>query len=188
MAVNNPIESVNMASPQFKANPFPFYAQLRAEAPVYRMTLNRPANNPLWIITRYQDVASVLKDERFVKDLKNALPPNQMPKAGWLSGFFHIMDHNMLTMDAPDHTRLRGLVHKVFTPARVEQMRLRIQQLADELLDTAAKNKHFDLIEHYALPIPLTTICEVLGIPAMDIDKIHRWKKNIMSSPSHPLQ
>ncbi|MBA3868422.1 MAG: cytochrome P450 [Anaerolineae bacterium] len=188
MAVNTLLQSVNMASPQFKANPFPFYAQLRAENPVYRMTLNRPANNPLWIITRYQDVASILKDERFVKDRKNALTPDQMPKADWRPAFFHIMDNNMLAMDAPDHTRLRVLVHKVFTPARVEQMRLRVQQLADELLDTAAQNKHFDLIEHYALPIPLTVICEVLGIPAADIDKIHRWKKSLMSSVSQPLQ
>ncbi len=188
MAVNSFIESVNLASPQFKANPFPFYAQLRAEAPVYRMTMNRPPNDPLWIITRYGDVASVLKDERFVKDLKNALPPDQIPKAGWLSGFSRIMDHNMLTSDAPDHTRLRGLVHKVFTPARVEQMRLRTQQLADELLDAAAKNRHFDLIEHYALPIPLITICEVLGVPSEDIAKIHRWKKSLMSSVSRPLQ
>src|SRR5579871_1443331 len=156
MAVNSLIDSVNLASPQFKANPFPFYAQLRAETPVYRMTLNRPANHPLWIITRYADVAFVLKDERFVKDLRNALPPDQVPKTRWQPGLFDIMDNNMLAMDAPDHTRLRGLVHKVFTPARVEQMRLSTQQLADELLDTAAQNKPFDLIEQYALPIPLT--------------------------------
>ncbi len=188
MAANSLIESVNLASPQVKANPFPFYAQLRAETPVYRMTLNRPANDPLWIITRYQDVASVLKDERFVKDLRNALPPDQKPKTNWRPNFFYIMDNNMLAMDAPDHTRLRALVHKVFTPARIEQMRLRLQQLADELLDKAAKNKHFDLIEHYALPIPLITICEVLGIPAVDIDKIQHWKKSLMASVSQPLQ
>jgi cytochrome P450 PksS len=188
MAVNNPIQSVNMASPQFKANPFPFYAQLRAEAPVYRFSLNRPANDPLWIITRYPDVASVLKDERFVKDPKNALPLNQKPKADWRPALFHLMDNNMLKMDAPNHTRLRALVHKVFTPARVEQMRLSVQQLADELLDTAAQNQHFDLIEHYALPIPLTVICEVLGIPVADIPQIYRWKQSLMSFASNPLK
>ncbi len=187
MAVSSLIESVNLASPQFKANPFPVYAQLRAEAPVYRV-MNPAAKNPFWLITRYADVAFVLKDERFGKDPKNALPPDQTPKADWRPAFFHVMDKNMLAMDAPDHTRLRGLVHKVFTPARVEQMRLRVQQLADELLDKAAKNRHFDLIEHYALPIPLITICEVLGIPTVDIAKIHGWKKRIMSSASHPLQ
>lgn len=188
MAVNSPLDSINLASPQFKANPFPVYAQLRAEMPVYRMTLNRPTNNPLWIITRYQDVSFVLKDERFVKDRKNALLPDQRPKAGWRPGFFHMMDNNMLAMDAPDHTRLRSLVHKVFTPARVEQIRLHVEQLADELLDKATKNKHFDLIEHYALPIPLTVICEVLGVPAEDQAKIHGWKKSIMSSVSQPVQ
>lgn len=188
MPVNSLIEVVDMASPQFKANPFPFYAQLRAEAPVHRMTVNRPPESPLWIITRYQDVASVLKDERFVKDRKNILPPNPMPKASWRANFFHVMDNNMLAMDAPDHTRLRALVHKVFTPSRTEQMRLRVQQLANELLDTAAKNKPFDLIEHYALPIPLTVISEVLGVPNADIPKIHRWKKHIMSSASQPLE
>ncbi len=185
MAVNSLIEPVNLASPQFKANPFPFYAQLRAEAPVYRTTMN---GSPFWLITRYQDVASVLKDERLVKDPNNALPPNQTPKADWRPGFFHLMDNNMLKMDAPDHTRLRALVHKVFTPARVEQMHLSVQQLADELLDTAARNKRFDLIEHYALPIPLTVISDVLGIPRADIPKIYRWKQSLMSSASRPLQ
>lgn len=188
MAANSLIQPVDMASPQFKANPFPFYAQLRNEAPVYRLTLNRPANNPLWIITRYQDVASVLKDERFVKDPNHALPPNQKPKADWRPGFFHLMDNNMLKMDAPDHTRLRALVHKVFTPARVELMRLRVQQLADELLDKAAKNKPFDLIEHYALPLPFTIISEELGVPAEDHARIYRWKKSLMSSASQPIQ
>jgi cytochrome P450 len=188
MAANSLIEPVNLASPQFKANPFPFYAQLRAEAPVYRTTMNGAAKNPLWFITRYQDVASVLKDERFVKDPKNALLPNEMPRASRLPGFFHIMDNNMLKMDAPDHTRLRVLVHKVFTPARVEQMHQRVQQLADELLDKAAKNKHFDLIEHYALPIPFTIISEVLGVPAVDYAKIYAWKKSLMSPVSGRIQ
>jgi cytochrome P450 PksS len=100
------------------------------------------------------------------------------------------MDNNMLKMDAPDHTRLRALVHKVFTPARVEQMHLSVQQLADELLDKAAQNQHFDLIEYYALPIPLTVICEVLGVPVADIPQISLWKQRIMSSVSlsKPIQ
>ena len=188
MAVNNLNPSVDLASAAFKANPFPFYAHLRAEAPVYRMTANRPEHDPLWIITRYQDVAAVLRDERFVKDRSNALPPHQLPKANGLSRFSQIMNKNMLAMDAPDHTRLRELVHRAFTPAKVEQMRLRVEQMADELLDKAGKNTHFDLIEQYALPIPLTVICEVLGVPAADQAKIHRWKKSIMSFAHQPLE
>lgn len=185
MAVNSFTKPVDVTSPQFKANSFPFYAQLRAEAPVYH---HATPKNPLWLITRYQDVASVLKDERFAKDPQNALLPDQMPKARWRPSFFNLMDNNMLKMDAPDHTRLRALVHKVFTPARVEHMQMRVQQLADELLDTAAKNKHFDLIEQYALPIPLTVISEVLGVPLADHPKIYRWKQSIMSAASQPLQ
>lgn len=188
MTMNGLIEPINLASPQFKANPFLFYAQLRAEAPVYRTTMNPAAKNPFWFITRYHDVASVLKDERFVKDPKNALPPDQLPKGNWRPGFFDLMDNNMLKMDAPDHTRLRALVHKVFTPARVEQMHLRVEQLADELLDKAARNKHFDLIEQYALPLPFTVISEVLGVPPEDHPKIYRWKKGIMSASSQRLQ
>jgi cytochrome P450 len=189
MAVHSPIKPVNLASAEFKANPFPFYAQLRAEAPVYRMTAHRPTKSPLWLITRYQDVAAVLKDERLVKDHKNTLPPDQVRKTSWLPGFFNILDNNMLDMDEPDHTRLRGLVHKVFTPGRVEQMRTRVQQLADELLETAARKKHFDLVEDYALPIPITMISEVLGVPVEDRAKFHRWTKRLtsLSQPLHLL-
>ncbi|MEO8609871.1 MAG: cytochrome P450 [Chloroflexota bacterium] len=185
MAINSLIKPVNLASAAFKANPFPFYAQLRDEAPVYRTTINK---KPLWLITRYQDVASALKDERFVKNHDHTLPPDQAPKPDWLPNFFHIMDNHMLDMDVPDHTRLRGFVHKAFTPSRVEQMRLRVQQLADELLDTAAQAKHFDLIEGYALPIPVTIISEVLGVPVQDRAKFHQWTKGLMSSLDQPMQ
>lgn len=176
-----PIKAVNLASAEFKANPFPFYAQLRAEAPVYRMDDNKQSKKPLWLITRYKDVAAVLKDDRFVKDPNHALPQGQTPKPSWLPSIFNIMDNNMLDMDVPDHTRLRGLVHKVFTPSRVEQMRARVQELADELLDTAAKNKHFDLVADYALPIPITIISEILGVPEADRAKFYGWTKSLTS-------
>jgi cytochrome P450 len=187
MALNSSIKPVNLASAEFKANPFPFYAQLRAVAPVYCMTANRPAKKPLWLITRYKDVAAALKDERFVKDHKNTLPLKQAPKKSWLPSIFNIMDNNMLDMDEPDHTRLRGLVHKVFTPARTEQMRARVQQLADELLETAARKKHFDLVADYALPIPVTVISEVLGVPVEDRAKFHLWTKSITAG-SAPME
>src|SRR5215213_2205819 len=180
MAINMPIQYVNLASAQFKANPFPFYAQLRAEAPVYRTTVTLPTKRPVWLITRYADVAAALKDERFAKDRNNALSPDQVRKTPWMPGVFKALERNMLDLDAPDHTRLRGLVHKVFTPRLVEQMRERVQQLADELLDEAAKHKRFDLIEGYALPIPVTVISEVLGVPPQDRHNFHRWTKSII--------
>ncbi len=184
MLRNSPIKPISLDSPAFKANPYPFYAQLRAEAPVSKQT----TKNNIWLITRYRDVSATLKDERFVKDINNAT--DQAAKTSRLPGVFSILDNHMLDRDVPDHTRMRGLVYKAFTPSRVEQMRTRIQQLSDELLDKTAKSKSFDLIEHYALPIPVTIITEVLGVPVQDRPQFHRWMKSLssLSSVSQPLK
>src|SRR5271166_4065151 len=124
---------VNIASPQFK--PYPFYARLRADAPVFRVTL--PDKQSAWLVTRYDDVVMVLKDDRFAKDRRNALTPEQLARQPWIPGFAKPLMRNMLDLDPPDQTRLRALVQKAFTPRLVEQMRGRIQTLADELLDAA---------------------------------------------------
>jgi cytochrome P450 len=107
-----PIAQVTLASPEFKANPFPFYAQLRREAPVYRTTL--PDKRTAWLITRYDDVVEVLKNGRFSKDKASARQPF------WMPSMFKPLTQNMLDLDDPDHTRLRGLVHTVFTPRLIE--------------------------------------------------------------------
>ena len=81
----------------------------------------------------------------------------------------------MLDLDAPDHTRLRGLVYKAFTPKLVEEMRSRVDRLSNKLLDQMAGKREIDFIKDYALPIPLTIITEILGIPNEDIQKFHKW-------------
>src|SRR2546422_9253082 len=88
----SPRDPVNIASPDFKANPYPFYARLRAEAPVYRMIL--PTRETAWLITRYDDVAAVLKDERFVKDTANALTPEQAARQPWFRKIFKSLKRN----------------------------------------------------------------------------------------------
>ena len=90
----------------------------------------------------------------------------------------------MLDLDAPDHTRLRALVHKAFTPNLVGRMRTRIQTLADELLDRVLNDGEIDLIKDYALPLPLTIITEILGVPSSDRDKFHKWSKAVVSLTS----
>jgi cytochrome P450 PksS len=90
----------------------------------------------------------------------------------------------MLDLDPPDHTRLRALVQKVFTPRLVEQMRPRIQSLADGLLDGIGDRRHFDLIRDYALPIPTTVIAEMLGVPRNDQRRFHRWSQAMVSANS----
>jgi cytochrome P450 len=96
----------------------------------------------------------------------------------------------MLDLDPPDHTRLRALVHKAFTPSLVEQMRSRTQAIADELLDRVVSTGEMDLIKDFALPLPMTIITEILGVPAKDHDKFHKWSQAVVSltSPSPTLR
>ena len=173
------ITHVDVTSATFKANPFPFYAQLRAEAPVFPVTL--PTKQRAWLVTRYDDVLSVLKDARFAKDRRNAMSPQQLKKAPWVPPMFKALEHNMLDLDNPDHARLRVLVHKAFTPRLIEQMRDQIQVLTDELLDAAESKGGMDLIADFALPLPLTIIGRMLGVSAEDNQKFHRWTRTLIS-------
>lgn len=171
-----------LTSPEFHANPYPFYAHLRAEAPVYRTTL--PNKQEAWLITRYDDVLSLLKDERFVKDPLNATAPGQKGKTPWIPGPLKPLTRNMLDLDAPDHTRLRALVHKAFTPGLIGRLSERIQTLCDELLDATQAGGRMELIHDYALPLPMTIITELLGVPAQDRAKFHTWSKSLVEVAS----
>jgi cytochrome P450 PksS len=177
----------NIVSAEFKANPFPFLAQLRASEPVHRTTL--PDKTPVWLLTRYEDVNSLLRDERFTKNRRSALTPIQLRKLPWTPPMFRPLERNMLDLDPPDHTRLRSLVHKAFTPSLVEQMRSRVQTVADELVNAVAWVGQFDLIKDYALPLPMTIITEILGVPTSDRHKFHKWSQAVvsLSSPNPPL-
>src|SRR5258706_13445410 len=149
----NRLPTVNIASREFKANPYPFYAQLRAEAPVYRTSL--PDKQAAWLITRYEDVFMVLKDEeRFTKDRRAAMSVEQLAKTPWVPPMFKPLMRTILDVDGAEHTRLRGLIHKAFTPGFIEQMRERVQSLANELLDAAGGRGKMDIIHDYALPSP----------------------------------
>src|SRR5947209_20053392 len=182
VTVTTPVKSivpVDVTSATFKANPFPFYAQLRAEAPVFPVKL--PTKQRAWLVTRYDDVLSVLKDERFAKDRRNAMSPEQLKKQPWIPPMFKPLERNMLDLDSPDHTRLRALVHKAFTPRLIEQMRDQIQALTNELLDKVEPKGHMDVIADFALPLPLTVIGRILGVPSEDNQKFHPWTKILLS-------
>src|SRR5579883_2179787 len=172
---------VDVTSAQFKANPFPFYAQLRAEAPVFPVFMRMPVKQRAWLITRYDDVLDVLKDARFAKNPRNALSPEQQKKVSWMPPMFRALERNMLDLDSPDHTRLRALVHKAFTPRLIEQMRDQIQALTNALLDRVEPNGGMNLIADFALPLPLTMIGRILGVPARDNQKFHRWTTTLIS-------
>jgi cytochrome P450 PksS len=163
----------DITSAAFKADPFPFFARLRRDDPVCAVPV--PGWKEAWLVTRYDDVAAVLKDERFGKDPVGV----EARKQPWVPPFFRPLTRNMLDLDAPDHTRLRALVQKAFTPRLVEALEPRIAALTEELLDRAPKT--MDLIADFALPLPATVIAEMLGIPAEDRHRFHRWSRRIVS-------
>jgi cytochrome P450 PksS len=131
-----------------------------------------------------------LKDDRFVKDKRKAMTPEQLRRLPWVPPMFRPLERNMLDLDPPDHTRLRTLVHKAFTPALIARMRDRIQTLADELLSEIEHQGEGDLINAYALPLPLIIITEILGVPTRDRGKFHSWSKAVVSltSPSPTIR
>jgi len=165
------IKITDLAQPHFKANPYPFYARLRAENPVCRTTFLR---QPTWLITRYDDVLTVLRDERFVKDW--------LPRTRWMHRLSGPVTRHMLNKDGPDHTRLRTLVHKAFTPSLVERLRDRVQSVCDELLNDLEAKGRMDLMSGYALPCPLTIITELLGMPAEERRRFHSLTRSSLAS------
>src|SRR5262249_13159453 len=131
------------------------------------------------------DVLSGLKDARFTKD-RNFLPATKQP---WVPAAFRALAKNMLDSDPPDHTRLRALVQKAFTPVMIDGLRKRIEELTDQFLDQALRRKKFDLLGEYALPLPATIIAELVGVPPEDRNRFHRWSAKVVSlSPAGGLE
>jgi cytochrome P450 len=169
---------VDITSAGFKANPFPFYESLRRDHPVYSVSL--PNRTSAWLISRYDDVVAALKDPRLVKN-RRSVPGSKKTGLAWTPRMFEPLTRNMLDSDPPDHTRLRMLVHKAFTPRVVENMHERIAAVANALLNDMTSDQHVNLIERYALPIPTTIIAELIGVPAHDRHQFHRWSSTIVS-------
>ena len=166
----------------FKTDPFPTFAQMRQDAPVYAHIA--PSGETIWYITRYEDVTAVLKDDsNFCKDPRHA-KDNIKPRR---NEEHRLINENMLFSDPPDHSRLRALVNQAFTPRRIAAQTPRIQALADQLLDQLADKPTFDLIADYALPIPVIVICDLLGIAPEDRDQVTDWSQAIIAPGRHGL-
>ncbi len=176
----------DLASPAFKADPYPFYACLREGFPVWRTTLGD--RRTAWLVTRYEDVVEVLKDDTFAKDRLNAMKREQQAKTPWMPGFLRPLQRNMLDLDDPDHARLRSLVSRAFTPRLIERLRPRVEVLCEELLDAIERKGDrrggAELVADYALPLPATVIAELLGVPAEDHHRFHRWSNRLVSVSS----
>ncbi len=180
------LEAVDITAARFKANPFATFQAWRETRPVAPVKV---LGQRAWMITRYDDVLAALKDERLVKDRHNAPAVGKESKkqaAVWMPGFLKPLERNMLDLDAPDHTRLKGLVHQGFTPRLIAQMQNRIHSLAHQLIDQAQAKGKMELIHDFAVQVPLTIISEMLGIPQQDRARFQRWS-SVAVSMSTPL-
>ncbi|BDH13648.1 cytochrome P450 family protein [Streptomyces hygroscopicus] len=161
-------------------DPYAACAALREAGPVHRIT--GADGHPAWLVTRYDDVRRALADPRLSLDKKHAAP-------GGYRGFAlpPALDANLLNMDPPDHTRIRRLVVKAFTPGRVEALRAPVRKTADELLDAMAERGRADLMTDYAGPLPITVIYDLLGIPHSDRRDFLAWSNALITpDPSRP--
>ncbi len=170
------VSLINLLNPENLANPYPLYEQLRSEDPVlWDEFLGR------WVLTGYADVLACLRDLRMsaerVGALRSQLPEDVIEE---LQPMERVFESWMLFLDPPDHTRLRGLVNKAFTPRRVEAMRPHIQQIVDGLLDRVQNTGRMDVIHDLAFPLPSTVIAEMLGVPPEDRDQFRRWSSDIV--------
>ncbi len=159
----------NPMEPAFVADPYPTYHRLRVEDPVHHSPLG------FWVLTRYPDVMAMLRDPRLVKEPIAAFVAARFGMAAPPPG----LGLSMLDRDPPDHTRLRGLVSKAFTPKALESLRPGIQKIVDELVADAAGKGQMDLIEEFAYPLPVRVICEMLGVPVKDHERFKAWGLDI---------
>lgn len=155
----------NPMSPDFVRDPYPYYHALRAADPMWRAPFGYR------IATRHADIGLILRDRRFVKDFAGRTARFYGPGAADAEPILRTMRLAMLTQDPPDHTRLRGLVVKAFSARRIEEMRRHIQDIVDATIDRLEPQDGADLIADFAFRLPITVICEMLGIPEEDRER-----------------
>ena len=176
----------DLLTQETKSNPSAFYAHLRAQEPLTYVD-DFLGMGKTWIITNYDDAIALLKDPRFTKDKRKVLSPGDEQASNSENPFLALMA-SMINVDPPDHTRLRGLVSKAFTPRMIEQLHPRIQQITNELLDAVQGHGEMDLINDFAYPLPITVISEMLGIPVKDRQQFRTWTQMMVNTGEQNLQ
>jgi cytochrome P450 len=163
--------------PAFIANPYPVYAELRDAG---RIHYHEDTNQ--WIVPHHADVTALLRDRRFGRTYHHLAAHAEMGRpedAEEAREFWHLIRNGILDMEPPDHTRVRRLVAKAFTPRMVEALRPKVQELMDGLVDRVQGAGEFDLIAELAEPLPVTVIAELLGIPDVDRHHLRPWSAEI---------
>ncbi len=170
---------------EFAADPYPAYAWLRDHAPVRRTTL--PSGVEAWLVTRYADARQALADPRLSKNPRaHSESAHARGKVGIPGEQRADLMTHLLNIDPPDHTRLRRLVSKAFTPRRVAAFAPRVQELTDQLIDAFQERGEADLIHEFAFPLPIYAICDLLGVPREDQDDFRDWAGSMIRHGGGP--
>ncbi|MBM7085203.1 cytochrome P450 family protein [Micromonospora sp. WMMD734] len=175
--MTEPVPAAQLYTEQFAVDPYPSFARLRADAPVC------PVSSPRfdsYLLTRFDDARTALTDPRLSKDLYG-------PGQHYLQLFgpnSEALNRNMLNSDPPEHTRLRRLVSQAFAPRRIEALRPRVRQIVDDLIDGFVAQGRAELMHDFAIPLPMVVICELLGVPRTDQERVLDWTQVIRTSGS----
>lgn len=163
----------DLYSHDFKKNPHPTLAKMRRDNPIF-LQVGLDGQTPIWFVSRYEDVDAMLRDPRFVRD-ERRFHPNHQP-----SPVEELVGNHMLNKDGDDHRRLRTLVSKAFTPKRIEVLKPRVQEIANELIAAVKDKGKMDLIANFSFHLPTIVILEMLGIPTEDRHKFKVWSQALI--------
>ncbi|MFC7309192.1 cytochrome P450 [Streptomyces monticola] len=171
--------------PDFVRNPYPVYARLRAEGPVHRVRITD--GQEIWLVVGHEACRAALTDPRITRDFRKV--HGALEKLGGGAADSPALTH-MLLRDPPDHTRLRRLVAREFSPRRIAALAPRVQEVTDGLLDVmlAAPDRRADLVGALAFPLPMTVICELLGVPELDRSSFRAWSNEIVGTATGPAR
>ncbi|MEI4802569.1 cytochrome P450 [Bacillus sp. FJAT-51639] len=174
-----------LSSPVFKQEAYDIYKELREFHPVYPLSSGEKSQS--WLITRYEDAISLLKDAKLMKNIENVFNNEEEVDVPISLENRELLRNHMLNSDPPDHNRLRSLAQKAFTPKMIIQLEGQIQYIAETLLSKIEHNNSINLVSDYAFPLPIMVISEMLGVPLEDQHKFRVWSQAIISTP-HTLE
>ncbi|PEJ24650.1 cytochrome P450 [Bacillus pseudomycoides] len=174
-----------LSSPVFKQEAYDIYKELREYHPVYPLSSGEQSQS--WLITRYEDAISLLKDAKLMKNIENVFSNKEEVDVPISLENRELLRNHMLNSDPPDHNRLRSLAQKAFTPKMISQLEDQIQYIADTLLNKLEHNNSINLVSDYAFPLPIMVISEMLGVPLEDQHKFKVWSQAIIDTP-HTLE
>ncbi len=174
--------NLDLSSPEFKKNTHEIYKQFRQNDPLLEIAM--PDGQRAWLSTRYDDAVQILKDDdRFTKNLQSISPEDYaaiMPKKE-----MDLISKQMLSSDPPDHTRLRSIVSKAFSPQMIEDMQDEIQRITNDLIDQIQEKGSMEVIADFAFPLPIIVISQMLGIPENDHYLFKKWSSDFIESANN---